>query len=101
MSKNVNLDLKSILPQLRKYQKLLSKHAVFTAVLVVLLAYVFMVWKIGQLATATPDPSQTAATTTKIPTVDKTAIKQIQTLEQSNTNVQTLLDNARNNPFQE
>ena len=101
MSKNANLDLKTILPQLRKYWRTLSAHSVFAAVLVVLLAYVFVVWRIGQLAGAEPTPDQLNSSSSAIPTIDKKAIGQIQSLEQTNNNVHTLFEDARNNPFQE
>ncbi|HXY18254.1 MAG TPA: hypothetical protein VEH48_02460 [Candidatus Nitrosopolaris sp.] len=102
MNKSPNPGFKAILPWLRKHQKQMTSHAVFAAVLLVLLAYVFMVWRIGQLATANPGPDQLSSSSSgQTPTVDKSAIDQIQKLEQSNTNVHALFDNARNNPFQE
>ena len=103
MKKDLNFDFKTILPRLRKLQKPLSAHQTFIVTLVVLLAYVFVVWQISHLATAEPSANaQSANTTTSgVPVVDKNAIKQIQTLEQNNTSVHTLFENARNNPFQE
>ena len=103
MNKDLNLNLKTILPRIRKLQKQLAGHGVFIAILVVLLAYVFVVWKISGLATAEPTPEAQAATnsTSGVPVIDKNAIKQIQTLEQNNTSVHTLFESARNNPFQE
>lgn len=101
MSKNSGLNFKTFVPQLRKYLRIFSTHSVFAAVLVVLLAYVFVVWRIGQLAGAEPTPDQLTSNISKIPVVDKTAINQIQSLEQNNTNVHSLFESARNNPFQE
>jgi hypothetical protein len=67
----------------------------------VLLAYILVVIQISQLSNAEPDPSRQAAASTKIPKVDQNAINQIQKLEQSNTEVHALFNQARNNPFQE
>jgi hypothetical protein len=98
--KKLNLNLKSLKKQLNKALKLLAKHATFAAILLVLVAYLFVVMKISHLATADPpaiDPSQNP----KVPKIDKNAIQQIQQLEQSNTEVHSFFDAARNNPFQE
>lgn len=103
MSKDINLDLKSLQPLLKKALKILLKHAVFITILIVLLVYVLVVSRINQLANAEPsmDAETTALAKDSIPRVDKTAIQQIQSLEQNNTQVQTLFENARTNPFQE
>ena len=102
MSANLNLDLKSIKPKLKKYLQLLNKHLVFAVLLVILLAYLLVVWRISGLATAEPNTSDTSAEiSTAIPKVDKKAVQQILTLEQSSTEIHSLFNSARNNPFQE
>ena len=91
------------MPRLKSLQKQLVDHALFIAVLAVLLAYVLVVWQISHLATAEPSPDAQSTNTSSgtTPTIDKNAIKQVQALEQNNTSVHTLFQNARNNPFQE
>jgi cell division protein FtsN len=103
MKKDLNFSFKTILPKLRKLQKPLVAHQVFAVTLIILLAYVFVVWQISHLATAEPSAeAQSANTTTSgVPAIDKNAIKQILTLEQNNTSVHALFESARNNPFQE
>ncbi len=98
-----NLDLDKLKIVLKKNLDRLYKHGVFVGILMVLLAYVLVVWKISTLATAEPsdDDVTVAETTNKIPRIDKTAIKQIQSLEQENINIHSLFNDARNNPFQE
>jgi uncharacterized iron-regulated membrane protein len=98
-----DIDLKSLKPLAKKLSKILRRHAVFGALMVVLLAYLFMVWRINSLASMDPSAEDQAAALTKahLPKVDKKAIGQIQALEKSNTQVQSLFNNARNNPFQE
>jgi len=78
-----------------------SRHISFVAILAVLLAYIFVVWQISHLATAEPDQSEQASVSTKMPKIDQNAINQIQSLEQNNTQVHALFNQARNNPFQE
>jgi len=102
MNKNISIDLKGLRAKLPFVKKIAGRHAAFTAILLVLLAYVFVVWRISHLATAEPAADvQDATTAAGIPHVDQKAIKQIQALEQSNAAVHSLFENARNNPFQE
>lgn len=98
--KSLNLDLKALIKKLNRFIKLLGKHAAFAAILLVLIAYLFVVFKIRTLATAEPDVGDVTQSP-KIPKIDKNAVQQIQQLEQSNTQVHSLFNAARNNPFQE
>ena len=100
---NTNLDLKSIkLSQLtRIFSKRFGKHLAFAALLVVLLCYILVVYRINGLANAEPDASQQVTITNAIPKIDPNAVNQIQSLEQSNTDIHALFEQARNNPFQE
>lgn len=101
MSKGVKLNFGSLKSKAKKLLPVVAKHASFIIMLVVLMAYLFVVWRISQLAGAEP-PAETAdITTSAIPKVDKNAINQIQALEKSNTQVHTLFNSARSNPFQE
>lgn len=97
---NQNISLKSLRPLLIKRTKSLAYHASFIVVIVVLCAYLFVVWRISKLATAEPTDDAAAAQAV-IPKVDKKAIDQIQQLEQNSPEVQSLFNSARNNPFSE
>jgi len=99
-----NLDLKSIRPKLIKLVKLGAAHATFTAVLLVLLAYLLVVWRISTLATSEPslEAENTALTgSSRIPKVNKQAVEQIQKLEANSSDLKSIFNEARNNPFQE
>jgi hypothetical protein len=100
MSKNLNIDIKSLRIQFKKLLSVLYKHASFIIMLAVLMVYLFVVWRISQLAGAEP-PAGSSDITASIPKVDKNAIDQIQALEKSNTQVQSLFNSARKNPFSE
>jgi hypothetical protein len=91
------LNLKSIKNILQKY----TKHAVLGAVLIVLAIYIFVVFKISSLSKAEPTPDQVSSNATLIPRVNQKAVDQIQSLENSNTDIHSLFEHARNNPFQE
>jgi len=99
--KKKSLDIKALQATVQKFFKAESKHAVFLAIMLVLIVYLFVVWRISKLAIAEPSDDQTASAQSQIPKIDKTAIDQIQSLEQNSPEIHSLFDSARNNPFQE
>lgn len=101
MSKKI--ELASLKLHLKKYWQKFSAHAAFVAIIAILLVYVLVVWRISNLAAAEPssEAENAARAATNIPRVNKEAIGQIQALEQSNTDIHSLFNQARNNPFQE
>jgi predicted PurR-regulated permease PerM len=101
MSKDLNLKSLNLKPTIAKIYKRLGKNVAFGAVLIVLLAYLLVVFRISSLAKAEPGPDQISNTPILIPRVDQQAINQIQSLESTNTEVHSLFEQARNNPFQE
>ncbi|HVO86664.1 MAG TPA: hypothetical protein VMT23_02960 [Candidatus Binatia bacterium] len=96
-----DIDIKSIKLGLEAFAKKASRHISFAATITVLLAYILVVWQISKLSTAEPSHEAETNAQTQIPGVDQTAINQIKTLEQNNTQVHSLFESARNNPFQE
>jgi len=100
MSKNLSFNLKDLRLKVKKLLSVLVKHVTFIALMVVLVTYLFVVWRISQLAGAEP-PAADDTVTSAIPKVDKNAINQIQALEQSNAEVKSFFNSARNNPFSE
>jgi hypothetical protein len=101
MSKEVSLKSFNLLPAVRKIYSRYGGHAVFGAVLLVLLVYVFVVVRINSFANAEPSPDQQTTVTNSVPRIDSKTIDQIQNLENNNTEVHSLFEQARNNPFSE
>lgn len=101
MSKDLDMKKVNFKQLAALFSKRFGKHLIFAAVLLVLLVYVFIVFRINSLAKADPSPDQQVTASNSVPKVDPKAIKQIEELEQSNTEVHALFENARNNPFQE
>ncbi|MBI4033628.1 hypothetical protein HY379_01380 [Candidatus Saccharibacteria bacterium] len=101
--KNLDLDLKNLLPKLKKLGQKLTAHLPFIVIMFVLLVYLLVVWQIRGLVTAEPAPEDEslALTSSNIPKIDKDAILQIQSLEQNSPQVRALFNEARNNPFNE
>ncbi len=101
---NKGLSLKSlhkITPLATKTLQKYAKHYVFGAVIVVLLVYILLVFKISSLAKAEPEQGQAGKNVTLIPRVDQKAINKIQSLEDNNAQIHSLFEQARNNPFNE
>lgn len=99
--KSQKINIKELIARGRKLAQTAAKHSSFVAIMIVLLAYLVVVWKISSLATAEPSDTDVSAAASSIPKVDKKAVQQIQALEQNNTQVHSLFNQARNNPFQE
>ena len=98
MSKDIDLKSINLKPLLAKLSKKYSKHTVFAVVLLVLLAYLLVVFRISSLAGAEPTPEQQGQTTRLIPRVDPDAVQKIQSLEDNNSQIHSLLEQARDNP---
>lgn len=98
---SMQLNLKSLRPFSKKIRKLIAGHGIFIVTMVVLLTYLLVVWRISSYVSAEPDGASESAAAAAIPRIDKNAIEQIQALEDNNTQVRSLFNSARNNPFQE
>jgi hypothetical protein len=73
----------------------------FAVVIVILMSYVFVVLKISGLTKAEPDSAAGKDTSTLIPRVNQKAVDHIESLESNNTQIHSLFEKARDNPFQE
>ena len=81
-----------------------KKYATFSFVIVFLCIYVFLVQQIGKLINSEASPQAVTETSTQPISrlkVDKAAVEQMEQLESQNVQVQTLFNEARENPFTE
>lgn len=94
-----DLKLKSLLD---KAVLVLSRYSAILFFLLISGVYGFVVFNINNLVNAQPSQSDIDAQskTTSIPRVDPKVAEQLQNLEDNSVNVQTLFEQARNNPFQ-
>ena len=101
MSKNI--DIKQIISGLKATVKKVQRYAWFLFIVSVLLVYSFLVLRISQLSD--PKPDEAAVTeqmnTVKRLKIDESAIDRIEQLEDQNIGVQSLFEEARDNPFQD
>ena|SRR5436190_2387485 len=100
MNKDLKISFKSLGPKIKQVKNLLITHGPFIAIILILVVYLFVVWRISQLVGAEP-PSSDEVTAASVPKVDKKAIDQIQSLAQSNKEIQSFFNSARQNPFSE
>jgi predicted PurR-regulated permease PerM len=101
MNKDVSLKSLNFLPLIRRFYSKYQRHAVFGALILVLLVYVLVVLRINSLANAEPSSDQEQVVNNSIPKIDGKQITQIQNLENNNADVHALFNQARNNPFAE
>lgn len=99
----LNLDVKSVGSKFKKLLRSLGKYATFIFILVVLLAYSFIVIRIRTLANHEPTDDVVAERlkTLKRPKIDQATIDKIKQLQDTNVQVKALFDHARDNPFQD
>lgn len=99
----MNIDLKDIPVQLAKLGRWLKKYIVFIAILTALGIYLFVVWQIRSLANSEPTTDQVnnKVNELKTPRLDQDAVNRILQLEDQNVQIETLFNEARQNPFQE
>lgn len=73
----------------------------FVSLLVVL--YGFIIWRVNIYVKAQPSPSAVASRSevARRPRIDQSTVDKINKLQDNSVNVQTLFDQARQNPFQE
>lgn len=97
-------DLKITTPDISKLHidSFVSRYAGFCFIILITLLYCFFVIRINSLAKAEPsdqDVQQTSST--KRLKIDQDAVDKIQQLEDQNVRVQSLFEEARDNPFQD
>lgn len=97
------LDITSIQSAVKRLATSYQKYAGFTFLVAILLIYTFLVFRIGTLAQSEPTDEQVneQLKTVKRLKIDQNSIDKIQQLQDQNIGVQSLFQNARDNPFQD
>lgn len=102
MSKDIHLNLKDLPQALGRLGHKLLNIAPILFVVVVALLYGFLLLRIMMLSNSQPEASSVSSEVAKLsPHIDQKSADQLQTLEDNSVNVQTLFNQARNNPFGE
>jgi len=99
----MNIDLKDIGSKVQPVLAFLKRYITFLFFVGMLLVAVFLVYRINQFSNL--QPSEDAVTeklqTVQRPRLDQDVLQKIEQLESQNVEVQSLFDQARNNPFSE
>lgn len=103
MSSMKNLDLKDLPAKLLSITGVLRRYVVLIFIIGFLGIYGFLVMRINTLSSAEPDEDAVTErlSTARQTTVDKDTIEKIKQLQEQNVEVQTLFQQARDNPFSE
>lgn len=96
-------DLSHVKDRLRQLTQVLRRYAVPLFLLFLLSIYGFLGVRVMSLTSVEPDQSAVTAKlkTAGVPHIDEEVLQKIQQLQDNSVEVQTLFDQARNNPFQE
>lgn len=97
------MNIKALQNQLQgRWRSTLRLRILLSLILLVVL-YGFIAWRISTLTNAQPDEATVASKlkTTSTPHIDQAVVDKIKQLEDNSVNVQTLFDQARQNPFRE
>lgn len=103
--KSGDIDLKAIGPFARQAVSASLRYGGILFFVLVALVYGFVIFRINTLSNAQPTDGDISATaqskSTAIPAIDPKVVQQLQDLKDNSTNVQSLFDQARDNPFNE
>lgn len=99
----MKLDLQTIKDTAKTGLRTAVRYRVLIFFLVVGIVYGYVVFMIGNLSNAEPSATaqNSSAANIRVPKVDQSVVKQLQALRDNNVSVQTLFEQARNNPFNE
>jgi hypothetical protein len=101
--KNKDLDLKALKPALIKLARGAGRYAGIICFVVVATIYGFVLFRINSLNNVQPSDTVVSAQSSKIttiPRIDPQIVQQLEALKDNSVNVNTLFEQARNNPFQ-
>lgn len=99
----MNIDLKDLPTKILPLLSKLKEYIGFIIVIAILLSYGFLIAQIRSYVINEPSETTVSEELKKLslPKVNEEAIKQIQQLQDTNVQVQSLFDKARQNPFSE
>lgn len=101
--KSIDLSTASIKSSLQSGLRWLSAYRILLFFVTLSAIYGFLIYRINVLNSAEPDQSTVATQKQSLKNahIDQATIDRIQQLQDNSVNVQTLFDQARQNPFQE
>lgn len=103
MKNKLELDPKNLIKELKKSFAKVQRYAVIIFIVIVVGLYGFLILQISSSATEEPSQAQVQEElgAVKRLKIDEASIEKIQQLEDQNVVVQSLFEEARDNPFSE
>ena len=101
MEEKKSFNFSEIKEQVSEVVQLLNKNKLYIFILFVALTYGYIYIKMKSADSASPDIAQVQAIANPLAgtKINAQVVQQIQSLQNNSVNVQTLFQNARNNPF--
>ncbi len=101
--KKQKIDFKQLLAKLPLLLQKLRRYHVIIFIVGVVCIYSFLVYRINTLNNRAPSQDDVTAElqTSHAPKIDQSVVDKIKLLQDNSVNVQSLFNEARNNPFQE
>jgi hypothetical protein len=100
-NKDLNLNLKDLPEQLGNVFRKVSGYRVFIFFLLVTGVYGYIIWRINTFSNTPASTSEKSSQTVAQPRIDAATVQKIKSLQDNSVRVQSLFDEARQNPFQE
>lgn len=99
----MKLELKDVPAKLKPALDFMKRYMMFIALIAALVVFGFFVFRINQFSRVEPSEEaiQERLETANRPRIDASVVDKIEQLEDQNIEVQTLFNEARNNPFSE
>lgn len=96
------LDLKSLIAKAGLGVEKVRRFSFILFISFVAILYGFIIFRINSLSNAQPSSESVSSQVkaAQVPHIDKSVVKQIESLNDNSVNVQTLFNKARSNPFQ-
>lgn len=97
-----SLNIKTAPNQIATYMQRFRRYRFIAFIVFVGALYGMVLVQIGSLSSAEPsaDTVQSQIQATRIPPINESVVKQLESLEDNSVSVQALFDEARSNPFQ-
>ena len=101
MKNNKSLDLNDLPALLGSWLRRFSTYKGFAFFLLVAVFYGFILWRINTYSNTPASQNEEAAQTATQPHIDPSVVEKMQSLQDNSVSIQSLFDQARQNPFHE
>lgn len=100
---NASLDIKNLAAPFKKLFAGANKYRTFIFFILVTSLYGYIVWRINVLSTAPPSTADVATAKQNVPApkIPESTVQKLQGLQDNSVRVQSIFNEARQNPFQE